>query len=79
MVQCFQRINDTKIEQRHDSSHQKSDAKEHDTMEAMVMGRHVDELNNECNAEKSFAQQCMLEKGLRKFGKAGQEATVKEM
>ena len=26
-----------------------------------------------------FAQQCMLEKGLQKFGKQGKEATVKEV
>ena len=37
------------------------------------------DIARKCSTESVFAQQCMLEKGLHKFGKQGKEATIKEL
>ena len=49
------------------------------TQEAMCLGRRVQDIALRHTTELVFAQQHTLEKGLRKFGKQGKQATVKEV
>ena len=45
----------------------------------MVAGRCMKDIARRHSTEPVFAQQHVLEKGLRKFGKQGKQATVKEV
>ena len=75
-----QAVKDIKTEQQHNMTHEESfHDVEHDDAEAMVLARAVNDMLHRCKTEQQHSQQHALEKGLKKFGNDGEEATVKEM
>ena len=52
---------------------------EYDNFDAMVLARLMEDLDHKYRSERNFSQQYTLNKGLKKFGKAGEEAAKKEM
>ena len=77
--QCCQIIEHIKLQEKHNLFHTSEQANEYSQQEAMMIGRLINDFNNQVGSEQAFAQQYILEKGLRKFGKKGKEAALKEM
>ena len=76
-----------KLELCHNMIHQTLDKKnenfenlEYEQQDAVLMTRLIGDLRHQLLAKgKSFAQQYILQKGLKRFGKKGYEATRKEL
>ena len=67
------------MEGKHNLFQTPEQVEECSTTEAMVLGRCTRDIARRHSEELVFSQQCVLEKGLRKFGKQGKLATVKEV
>ena len=62
------------------TKHDPSQSKEYNPQDAMLMARLIYDINNKVVREgASFAQQYLLNKGLKVFGMKGHDASVKEM
>ena len=79
MRQHCQTVNKVRVERKHNLFHTEERVDECSTQEAMVLGRCTRDIARRCSTEPVFAQQHTLEKGLRKFGKQGKQAAVKEV
>jgi len=77
--QHHQTVNKIRVERKHNLFHTAEQGEEHSTPEAMVLGRCMGDIARRCSEELVFSQQHILEKGPRKFGKQGKQATVKEV
>ena len=77
--QHCQIVEHIKLQEQHNLFHMMEQTNEHGQHEAMTIGRLINDIDNHIGSEKMFAQQCILEKGLKKFGKRGKEAALKEM
>ena len=67
------------MERKHNLFQTPEQIKECSTTEAMVLGRCMGDVARRHSEELVFSQQCILEKGLHKFGKRGKQAAVKEV
>ena len=80
----FESDPDVQLEYRHNLFQQTkpnaSQSKEYSPSDAMLVARLINNLNNKVTREgTSFAQQYLLNKGLKVFGQKGREASKKEM
>ena len=66
--QCYQTVNEIRVERKHNLFQTPEQVEEHSTTEAMVLGRHIGDTARRHSEELVFAQQRTLEKGPRKFG-----------
>jgi hypothetical protein len=57
-----------------------SQSKQYNASDAMIMARLIDNLNNKITIEgASFAQHCLLNKGIKVFKQKARDASMKEM
>ena len=77
--QCHQTVNKVRVERKHNLFQTPEQVEECSTPEAMVLGRCMGDIARRHSEEPVFSQQCTLEKKLRKFGKQGKQAAVKEV
>ena len=69
------------IDQKHNLFNQTRDKEEiiYDEYDSLMIARFMEGIDDKFKNEKCFAQQYNLQKGLKKFGKEGEEAALKEI
>jgi hypothetical protein len=77
----FESERDTQLECCHDliAQSKPQEKKQHNLTDAMLMAKLIDDLDLKMNEEgASFAQQHLLNKGIKVFGQKGQDASMKK-
>ena len=75
----YQSIQDYRIEEAHNLFHTAEQVNEYDPEDAMLIARLIGDINHHYFSGEQHSQQYILEKGLKKFGKRGEDATLKEV